>query len=165
MASQNVFKGDCVTEPKPSPTKEGFGFAGWYEQDLTTPFTFTENTIGADTTVWAKWNENVKTITASQVSLSADTFQYTGSAPNLSVKVVDPDTGSELVQDTDYELVYSEDIINAGDASVTVLGKGNYTGKVVKSFKILQATPTPTAADKTALAGLTALVGDNLGSV
>ena len=41
-----------------------------------------------------------------------------------------------LVENTDYTLSYSEDVINVGTVDVTVNGIGNYTGEFKKSYKI-----------------------------
>ena len=46
--------------------------------------------------------------------------------------------GSKLT-DADYTVSYSEDCINAGTATVTVTGKGNFTGTASKDFAIAQA--------------------------
>ena len=46
--------------------------------------------------------------------------------------------GSKL-NDADYTVSYSEDCINAGTVTVTVTGKGNFTGTASKNFTIAQA--------------------------
>ena len=46
--------------------------------------------------------------------------------------------GSKLT-DADYTVSYSEDCINAGTATVTVTGKGNFTGTASKTFTINKA--------------------------
>ena len=46
--------------------------------------------------------------------------------------------GSKLT-DADYTVSYSEDCINAGTVTVTVTGKGNFTGTASKDFAIAQA--------------------------
>ena len=43
--------------------------------------------------------------------------------------------GTVLKEDTDYTVGY-ENIINVGTAKVTITGKGDYTGKIEKTFKI-----------------------------
>lgn len=58
---------------------------------------------------------------------------YSGSAiePDVTV-VVD---GQTLVRDTDYTVAYSDNT-NAGTATVTITGIGDYTGELTKTFKI-----------------------------
>ena len=54
--------------------------------------------------------------------------------------------GKTLVLDTDYSVVYSDNI-NVGTAKVTVTGKGNYTGSKTVSFTITNAAgANPTAS-------------------
>ena len=83
--------------------------------------------------------DNIITITIpynisdEDVILNEESLEYTGSeieAP-VTVKVGD----KELVKDEDYTLSY-EDNIDAGVASVTVKGIGNYHGEVTKKFNI-----------------------------
>ena len=64
---------------------------------------------------------------------------YTGKAVKPSPTVTY--NGITLVKDTDYTLSYANNI-NAGTASVTITGKGGYTGSVTKNFKIVRPTVT-----------------------
>lgn len=68
---------------------------------------------------------------ASVSSISAKT--YTGSTikPTVTVKV----DGVKLTKDTDYTVTYSNNK-NVGKARVTIKGKGQYAGGLVKTFKI-----------------------------
>ncbi len=45
-----------------------------------------------------------------------------------------------LVEDTDYTLSYSEDVINAGTVTVTIKGKGNYSQKTTVDYQITPRT-------------------------
>lgn len=71
------------------------------------------------------------------VTLEGGPFSYTGNAIEPSVKVK-TDDGSILVKDKDYELKYSDNV-NAGTASVTVSGTGNYSGTCTATFEIARA--------------------------
>ena len=68
---------------------------------------------------------------------------YTGTArtQNPTVKLGD----KTLTAGTDYTLSYSNNT-NAGTATVTITGIGNYTGTISKTFTINKATPTLTFA-------------------
>lgn len=68
------------------------------------------------------------------VELSSTAMSYTGKALTPSVKV------AGLVEGTDYDVTYSNNT-KVGKATVTVVGKGNYTGKVVKDFYIQLPKP------------------------
>lgn len=61
---------------------------------------------------------------------------YTGEAIQPSVIPVDGNTALKI--DTDYTVSYGENT-NVGEATITITGKGNYTGVVNKRFHILQA--------------------------
>ena len=67
---------------------------------------------------------------------------YTGNAitQELVVKIGD----TILEKDIDYTIAYSNNI-NAGTATVTITGKGNYTGTVSKNFTINKAAQSITA--------------------
>ena len=66
---------------------------------------------------------------------------YTGKAlcPEPSVAL----GGKALKKDQDYTLSYQNNVL-AGTASVTITGKGNYTGSIVRSFTIRQASANQT---------------------
>ena len=59
---------------------------------------------------------------------------YTGAERNASVKIYNGNT--KLKYNTDYTLLYKNNI-NTGKASVTIKGKGNYTGTITKSYYIV----------------------------
>ena len=52
-----------------------------------------------------------------------------------------------LVEDTDYTLSYSEDVINVGTVTVTITGTGNYEGTVDTSYEITPRKVIMTSAD------------------
>ncbi len=72
-------------------------------------------------------------ISSCTVTLSQTSYTYDGYAKKPSVTVKD---GSKtLTSGTDYTVSYSNNT-NVGTATVTVTGKGNYTGSVNKTFTI-----------------------------
>lgn len=71
---------------------------------------------------------------------------YTGSAIEPTVVVTNGET--TLTLDTDYTIEYSDNT-NAGTATVTIKGKGNYSGTVEKTFTIVPKPVTVTADNKT----------------
>ena len=75
-----------------------------------------------------------KNISACTVSKIANEL-YTGKAlkPSLTVK----DGGTTLKKDTDYTISYADNK-KAGKATVTVTGKGNYTGSKTVNFTIIK---------------------------
>ena len=69
------------------------------------------------------------------VSIAQDSYDYTGSAvlPTFSVKL----GSAVLTSGIDYTVNYSDNI-EPGIATITVTGKGNYTGTVTKEFEIVK---------------------------
>ncbi len=67
------------------------------------------------------------------ITLDKSVFTYDGQAKEPTVTVKHGST--TLAKDTDYTVSYSNNV-NAGNASVTVTGMGNYTDSVTKSFSI-----------------------------
>ena len=96
--------------------------------------------------VSASFQINPKDIASATVTLPEDySATYTGKAFEPDVTVKDGETA--LVKDADYTLSYADNI-NAGTATVTVTGKGNYTGTnstctfVIAKASLAEMTPT-----------------------
>ena len=70
----------------------------------------------------------------------AGSLVYTGRPLTPEVKVTY--NGTPLTVDTDYEVSYGSDVVNAGTHSLTVTGKGNYAGTKTVNFNIGRATLT-----------------------
>ncbi len=85
------------------------------------------------------------------INLDYDSTVYAGSAKKPSVEIYG------LNQNIDYEVVY-ENNVNVGTATVTVRGKGNYTGEAVVTFEIVAAN----IADKVALLSYETVIYDGL---
>ncbi len=84
-----------------------------------------------------------KTLTEDMVTLSAESFEYNGETQKPEVTVSDKMT----VKDVETEIITADDytITNEGGSAVgtytvTVTGKGNYTGEVTKTFEISRRT-------------------------
>ena len=89
-----------------------------------------EQTGTVDVTITWAW------ITNANVAVAGESFIYTGSPITPAVSVTLKNT--QLVEGRDYTLAYT-DHTNAGTATVTVTGKGNYTGEAKKTFVISKA--------------------------
>lgn len=88
---------------------------------------------------------NAKTLPSNPV-LSVTSYTYDGKAktPGVTVK----DGTKTLVNGTDYTVKYSNNV-NVGTATVTVTGKGNYTGSKSTNFKINAAPAGKSIASAT----------------
>lgn len=87
-------------------------------------------------------------LTDAMVTLFSATATYNGADQTPTVIV--QNGGTRLTETTDYTVTYSAaGMTNAGSYTVTVTGKGNYTGTVNKMFTIGKANPTVTAVPGT----------------
>jgi uncharacterized repeat protein (TIGR02543 family) len=84
--------------------------------------------------------------TGIQVTKPDDTM-YNGEELKNKPTVEDTKTGATLVENVDYILSYSEDVINAGTVTVTITGTGNYEGTVATSYEITPRKVIMTSAD------------------
>ena len=73
--------------------------------------------------------------TGIKVTAPKDTT-YSGNEQKREPVIKDTKTGKTLDKD-DYSLSYSDDVTDAGTVTITVTGKGNYTGKFEVTYKIL----------------------------
>lgn len=97
-------------------------------------------TATQDTSYTAQWTSKMK-ISASTVTIAPATQTYTGSAltPALNAKW---NTSTSLTLNTDYTIKSWSNNTAAGTASVTIEGKGDYTGTATKTFTINPASVT-----------------------
>ena len=94
-------------------------------------------------------------INSKTVTISKDGTTYTGSQLKPTVSI------EGLVENTDFTVSYGDNVsAGTGAGSVTVTGKGNYTGTQAKSFDIARAKPA--VVEPT---GVTASVGQTLAEV
>ena len=85
---------------------------------------------------------NPKSIANATVTLTPESFTFNGENQKPTVTVKDGETN--LVLDTDYTLT-NEGGTDVGKYTVTVTGKGNYTGEASKEYSITAATMEVTA--------------------
>ena len=83
-----------------------------------------------------------KAISGLDISLGTTEYTYDGTAKNPNVIIKDGTT--TLKEGTDYTLTYTDNV-NAGTATVTITGKGNYEGTTTKTYiinkKVLTVIP------------------------
>ena len=88
--------------------------------------------------------------------------KYDGEEHKNKPKVEDTKTKATLKEGTDYELSYSEDVVNAGTVTVTITGIGNYEGTVDTSYEITKRHVTLTSADAEKVYDGSALTNDTV---
>ena len=93
-------------------------------------------------------------VTISPASLTAEMVEpiasmtYSGAEQKPAITVKQGDT--VLTEGTDYDVTYNTaDFTNAGTITVTITGKGNYTGTVEKTYTIEKALLAITASNQT----------------
>ena len=86
---------------------------------------------------------SAKALTEDMIQLSAETFEYTGTAIEPEVTVSD----GTLLSAEDYTVVYENNVEVGTNATVTVTAVegGNYTGSITKTFTITRAAVTEEA--------------------
>ncbi len=117
---------------------------------------YTNNIYGPTASVTVTGSDNCKgsasaeftihgagTIAGAEVTLSQDSYTYDGTAKKPGVTVVFD--SEELVEDRDYTVSYSDNI-NAGKATVTIKGIGDYSGTKTVTFTI-KGTDTSSAGN------------------
>ncbi len=108
-------------------------------------FTVSYNPMGVGNSGVTDLNDTTFSVKVEPTSLAdatviaSGTFTYDGSekTPDIEVKL----NGESLVKDQDYTVSYADNV-NAGAATVTVSGRGNYEGTANGSFEIKRAELT-----------------------
>ena len=86
----------------------------------------------ASTTASGTFTISAKAVTAAMIAdIAAQTYDGTAKEPALTVT----DGETTLVLDTDYTVAYTDNT-NAGTATATITGKGNYSGTASNTFAI-----------------------------
>ena len=140
-----VDAGSTVTKPA-DPTKSGYTFGGWYKDStLQTPWNFANDTVTADTTLYAKWTANPPA-----PSYDDSDPTYTVSAPaaengKIAVSPKNASAGSTVTitvkPDSGYVLeTISVTDKNGNDLKLTNKGNGKYTFTMPASKVEIKAT-------------------------
>ena len=127
-----VDAGSTVTKPA-DPTKSGYTFGGWYKDStLQTPWDFANDTVTADTTLYAKWTANPP---APSYDNSDPTYAVSAPAAENGSVTVSPRNASAgstvtitVKPDSGYVLeTISATDRNGNDLKLTDRGNGKYT--------------------------------------
>ena len=71
--------------------------------------------------------------------------KYDGEEHKNKPTVTDTKTDVTLVENKDYTLVYSDNVTDAGEVTVTIIGANNYTGRFNVTYQITQRSVTLTS--------------------
>lgn len=134
VSSTNGDYGQLVEAPEVTPTKTGYLFSAWQwhnpKTGLWQNWDFTKDRIPGDMVLQALWLKSVSTLTVSAI----DKKTYTGS--EIKPLPVVKDGTKTLTLGVDYTLSYTNNI-KPGKATLTLTGKGSYTGKTTSYFYIV----------------------------
>ena len=137
--AQTTFTGAAKTPISiPMPTRTGWTFAGWYDAPVGGSEINDTSKLPATSAIWyAQWTPSTLTVTVKETP----TYDGTDKTPALEVK-----SGTTTLSEGQYVAVYSDNI-NAGTATVTVYGLGDYLGlSGSATFTINKADQTVTFA-------------------
>lgn len=132
LKTETVKRGNAATAPA-KPARKGYTFNGWDKGF---------NNVTTDLTVTAKWKKNSIppqppkpiSIKGAKVVLSAASFTYNGKVRKPYVKTVG---GKALKAGTDFTVKWSNaSSKNVGAYTVTITGKGKYTGTTKAAYRI-----------------------------
>ena len=102
--------------------------------------TYTFTMKRADAEVSANYRKLLSNVDITVGDITAVTYNGLAQTPAVIVK----DGTETLTQNTDYSVSYSDNV-NAGQATVTLIGTGSYAGLLIKNFTVKKADITPTA--------------------
>jgi len=149
-----IKKGQKIQKPS-DPVAEGYIFEGWYkEAECKTAWDFDKDVVIEDTTLYAGWKYSGspsqggmpdKDIPEGLWIAGIQEYTYTGKAIKPEVQVYFKNTKLNVGQD--YTISFKNNIKAAGmndkkAPTVTIKGKGNYSGTAVKTFTINKAMLT-----------------------
>ncbi|MBR1765251.1 MAG: hypothetical protein IJ746_07645, partial [Ruminococcus sp.] len=132
----SFYGGDYIVFTAPSFTK-GKALTGDYAVSVTglTDASGKAATLNYTIKFYSAANDAATDISKCTATLSATKYTYDGKAktPTVTVK-----NGTKaLTKGTDYTVTYKNNT-NAGTATVTITGKGSYTGTITKTFSIVK---------------------------
>ncbi len=174
-SAEKVYDGTPLTATE--VTVEGDGFVEGEVSNLTATGTITN--VGSVTNgISYTYGDNYKTgnynltkingtLTVTSKSITPDTPEtsegdktgitvtdledvtYNGESQQQKPEIKDETTGKTLVEGEDYDITYPEDTTNAGQVTVTITGKGNYTGSYTVTYNINKRNVTFTSPSAT----------------
>lgn len=134
VASTNGDYGQLVEAPEVAPTKTGYLFNGWQwhnpKTGLWQNWDFAKDKIPGDMVLQALWRKYVSSLTISTIDKKSCT------ANEIKPLPVVKDGTKTLTLGVDYTLSYANNI-KPGKATLTLTGKGSYTGKATRYFYIV----------------------------
>ena len=156
LTKPNVTGGDGFVNGEVKDIKATGSVTNVSDGEVTNTITYTPNSAFKEGNYSITKNEGKLYITAKSIipdpeeendmacSTPSDVV-YSGNEQRQPVTVTDKNV---VLGTEDYDITYSEDVTNVGEVTITVTGKGNYTGEFTRTYQITPATLTVTTPDK-----------------
>ncbi len=139
IASKTVVKGSKVTAPS-DPSASGYTFGGWYkEAGCTNAWNFSSDAVSADTELFAKWTENMSTVSFVASPTGKGTFKVGGSTVTSTTAGVTTTRSVTAVPISGYHFV-SWSITGGASISSTTTNPTTVTGGGAGTAATLTAT-------------------------
>ncbi|MGP1512018.1 MAG: InlB B-repeat-containing protein, partial [Treponema sp.] len=133
--TESVLHGRTVTAPSASPTRVGNVFVGWYkEEDGTTEWNFTDDTIRSNTIIYAKWSDKAVEIKSDEDGAWKKLKEEAAKTSGISVIVIDGEIKATTDSGNSGEITIGRNLTIQGktgaasdklDANGNVLGHSN----------------------------------------
>ena len=148
LTKPNVTGGDGFVNGEVKDIKATGSVTNVSDGEVTNTITYTPNSAFKEGNYSITKNEGKLYITAKSIipnpeeendmacSTPSDVV-YSGNEQRQPVTVTDKNV---VLGTEDYDITYSEDVTNVGEVTITVTGKGNYTGEFTRTYQI---TPAP----------------------
>lgn len=137
---QIVIAGEKASAPNVSLNREGYVFAGWYNNNA--KWDFDTNVVNSNITLKAKWLLRYGSSDDSGLYGFIEegrSYAYTGKAIKPDVTIMDSNL-NVLVAGRDYTAKYSNNVkltTETSKANILITGKGNYEGTLEITFDIV----------------------------
>lgn len=116
----------------PNCSKSDAVFDGWKNKKGEIYFSGASYQMMEDELFIAQWREKTDiNFLNEKISLSFETVAYTGEEQRASV-IIDG-----LEENSDYQVIYSDNLIDAGQVTVEIKGIGEYTGSIFRYYEIM----------------------------
>ncbi len=134
--TESVLHGRTVTAPSTSPTRVGNVFVGWYkEEDGTTEWNFTDDTIRSNTIIYAKWSDKAVEIKSDEGGAWKKLKEEAAKTSGISVIVIEGEIKATTDSGNNGEITIGRNLTIQGKTGATT-DKLNANGQNHRIFKV-----------------------------
>ena len=134
--TESVLHGRTVTAPSASPTRVGNVFVGWYkEEDGTTEWNFTDDTIRSNTIIYAKWSDKAVEIKSDEDGAWKKLKEEAAKTSGVSVIVIEGEIKATTDSGNSGEITIGRNLTIQGKTGAAT-DKLNANGQNHRIFKV-----------------------------